>query len=75
MKLLTYVKYVMNIQRFLQVEGAFLLGANPMGKGIVIPFVKKKDEKEELTEKDWKELMGMDRDVYIKREGITKRKG
>ena len=45
-----------------------------MGKAIVIPF-KKKTEKEELTEKDIKELMGMNRDVYIKREGITKRKG
>ena len=55
-------------------RGSLFVRGETMGKGIVIPF-KKKIEKEELSEKDIKEIMGMDRDVYIKRDGVVKRKG
>ena len=45
-----------------------------MGKATVIPFVKKVATQKELTERDLKELMGTERDTYIRHKGSIRRK-
>jgi hypothetical protein len=35
---------------------------------------KKPQKKEQLTEQDWKEIMGMNRDRYERRNGAVRRK-
>ena len=45
-----------------------------MGKATIIPFKKKVAAQKELTEREWKELMGTDRDTYIRHKGSIRRK-